>query len=312
MNILVLMDPLEKLMPQKDSTLLLIKAALENKHKITVFHPHDWFWQNGEVFANLRAINLLDTATSSWEISSRKNISSLISFDIILMRQNPPVDAEYLYASYALDWASNLGVVVTNRPQAIRACNEKFAIIRFPDIITKTLVSSDREKLSEFWEEEQEVVYKPLNTFGGENVFFVGKDRKNLHVIVDILTNHGRGAIMAQKYIPEIAETGDKRILMIHGKPVPYALARIPSKKDWRGNLAQGATGKVVALTKRDLEIAKIVAPFLISSGLHLVGLDVIGDYLTEINVTSPTCLCEIQQTTGLKIAHDYWQGFEM
>ena len=304
------MDPLDTLFAYKDTTLLLIAAAIKADYEIMVFTPNAWFWKDNAFFANFKDIRLLDAENSNWEVGKTFKILPLNNFDIILMRQNPPVNTEYLYASYALEWAENKGTIISNSPAGVRACNEKLAIVNFPSVITPTLISSAKDKLREFWEEQQEVVFKPLNNYGGEKVFFIGKDRKNLNGIIELLTSQGKETIMAQRYIPQITTTGDKRIIMIHGKAVPYALARIPAKNDWRGNLAQGAQGKVVPLTKRDQEIANTVADFVVAEGLHFVGLDIIGDYLTEMNVTSPTCLCEIQKATSLNIAAEYWQGF--
>lgn len=306
MKIAVLMDPLARLNPKKDTTLALIRAALDLQYEVNIFTPQDWFWREGQLLATLSSITYAEPAL--WETAPLAE-HPLSEFDVILMRQDPPVDSQYVYATYALEHAERAGVLVSNHPQSVRDMNEKFAITTFPDLITPTIVSLDKKQLREFWERHEEVVYKPLNAFGGENVFYVDKQGKNLAVIIDLLTQHGTQTIMAQRYIPAIKTHGDKRILMIHGEPAEVALARMPAKNDWRGNLAAGATGKIVPLTERDKAICAAVAPTLKAKGLHFVGLDVIGDCLTEINVTSPTCLCEIENATGLALAGKYWSG---
>ena len=307
MKIGVLMDPLIKLNPTKDTTLALIKSAMKLGHAVQVFYPEDWFWQKGEVFALTSSLKC-HSVGEVWERGSIVE-QPLTIFDIILMRQDPPVNQQYLYATYALEHAQKAGVLISNHPQAVRDSNEKFAITHYPKLITPTLITQSRQRLRAFWEQHHDVVYKPIDAYGGESVLRVDANGSNLTVILDLLTQHGTKTIMAQRYIPEIKSKGDKRILMIHGKPVPYALARMPAKNDWRGNLAAGATGEVVPLTERDKEICAGVSPFLKARGLHLVGLDVIGDWLTEINVTSPTCLVEIEKGTGLDLAGQYWEG---
>jgi glutathione synthase len=278
---------------------------------VKVFTPQDWFWREGELFARVSSITQTDIEHALWETGPVLEKTLLSEFDVILMRQDPPVDSQYVYATYALEHVERAGVLVSNRPQSVRDTNEKFAITHYPDLIIPTLVSLDKKELRDFWEVHQVVVYKPLNAFGGENVFYVDESGKNLAVILDLLTDHGTRTIMAQRYIPAIKEQGDKRILMIHGELVEVALARIPAKNDWRGNLAAGASGKVVPLTDRDRAICAAVSPALKAKGLHFVGLDVIGDYLTEINVTSPTCLCEIEKATELDLTGTYWRGIK-
>ncbi|MCX7114956.1 MAG: glutathione synthase [Gammaproteobacteria bacterium] len=311
MKIAVLMDPLEHLNPKKDTTLALIQCAMENGHTVRCFTQKTLYAQEDQVFA--KTINLEYTLSKkeSWAYGKDEKEDALNTYDVVLMRQDPPVDSEYLYATYLLDRLVAQGVLVSNGPQAVRDMNEKLGILQFQDCIPPTLVSSDQHRLRQFWEHHHDVVFKPLYGMGGESVFHMGPSGENMNVTLDMLTLHGSRTIMAQRYIPAIQDKGDKRILMIHGEPIPYALARIPAKGDFRGNLAAGATGEVVPLTPRDQAICQAVAPVLKEKNLHFVGLDVIGDYLTEINVTSPTCLREISSTTGLDIAKTYWEGIE-
>lgn len=309
MKIAVLMDPLFSLNPKKDTSLALIRTAIEMGHDVQVFTPEDWYWKEGEAYALVSSITLIDATRLLWETGPVLEEQLLTTYDVILMRQDPPVDQQYLYATYALEHAERSGVLVSNRPQAVRDLNEKFAITRYPAYVIPTLITQNRKRLRTFWEQHHDVVYKPLDAYGGESVLRVDQTGANIAVILDLLTQYGTRSIMAQQYIPAIKDQGDKRILMIHGEPVPYALARMPATDDWRGNLAAGATGVVVPLTQRDLDICAAVTPFLKASGLHLVGLDVIGDWLTEINVTSPTCLCEIEKESGLPLARQYWEG---
>jgi glutathione synthase len=218
------------------------------------------------------------------------------------MRKDPPFDMEYVYSTYLLELAEAQGARVVNKPRAIRDHNEKLAIARYPDFIAPTLVTRREELIRSFLAQHQDIILKPLDGMGGTSVFRVHREDPNVSVIIETLTHYGRRTIMAQRYIPQIRE-GDKRILIIGGKPVPYALARIPQPGETRGNLAAGGRGVARELTPRDREIAETLGPGLDSQGLLLVGLDVIGDYLTEVNVTSPTCFQEIMQQTGFNVA---------
>lgn len=306
MKIAVLMDPISELNLKKDTTLALMKYAQALNHEVMYFTPQDWYCREGEAYAQMSSIQIKKQV-----VTELQGEFPLGSFDVILMRQNPPVDTQYLYASFALELAEKKGVIVSNNPQSVRDTNEKFSLMQFPQCIPPTFVSQDRKRLRAFWESYQSVVFKPLNAMGGHSVCYVDEVGSNLAVILDLLTHNGTQTIMAQQYIPEIKISGDKRILMIHGEAVPYALARMPAAGDWRGNLAAGAQGEVVALTERDKALCKQVAPFLKAKGLHFVGLDVIGEWMTEINVTSPTCLCEVSEETGLDLAGLYWKGIE-
>lgn len=306
MKIAFLMDPLHTLKPYKDSTVAMIKSAQEMGWDCCYFTPVDMYCADGQAYANLQRIIIREEMQDDWAEVKTLGEKPLTDFDIILMRKDPPFDLEYIYATYALELIARAGVVVANNPQSLRDANEKFYTLNFPDCCPKTLVSRDIQRLKAFWKSHQNVIFKPLEGMGGRSVFHVDKVGRNLSVILEELTHGQTRTIMAQQYIPEISTLGDKRILLINGEPIPFALARIPRQGELRGNLAAGAEGKVVAINDRDRWICSQIASTLKSKGLYFVGIDVIGDYLTEINVTSPTCIQEISAETGLDIAGNY------
>jgi glutathione synthase len=306
MKLAVFMDPLRTLKPYKDSTVAMIQRAQTMGWSCAYFTQKDVFCREGRAFAKMSTIKIIDEKASDWAHTSDLGERALAEFDIILMRKDPPFDMEYIYATYALELAEREGVLVANKPQSLRDANEKFFTLNFPQCCPPTLVTSDMDRLRSFWKEHHDVIFKPLEGMGGRAVFHVNKDGHNLSVILEVLTQGGSISIMAQQYIPEISTLGDKRILVINGKPAPYALARIPASGELRGNLAAGAKGKVVPITDRDRWLCEQLASTLQSKGLYFVGIDVIGDYVTEINVTSPTCIREIEAETGLDIAGDY------
>ncbi len=306
MKLAILMDPLSTLKPYKDSTVMMIKAAQAMRWSCAYFTQNDLFCRDGHAYARASSILVHDETTPDWATTTSLGDLPLTTFDMILMRKDPPFDMEYIYATYALELAERDGVFIANKPQSLRDANEKFFILHFPQCCPLTLVSSDINRLREFWQQQRNVIFKPLDGMGGSAVFHVDEQARNLSVILEVLTHGQRVSIMAQHYIPEIATMGDKRILLINGEPVPYALARIPATGELRGNLAAGARGEVVAITERDRWLCAQIAPTLKACGLYFVGIDVIGDYLTEINVTSPTCIREISAVTGLDIAGDY------
>lgn len=308
MKLAVLMDALHTLKPYKDSTVAMINSAQRRGWSCSYFTQHDLFCQGGLAYAHTHAITINDITQPNWADTRPLGEQPLTDFDIILMRKDPPFDMEYIYSTYALELAEKQGVLVANKPQSLRDANEKFFTLNFPQCCPVTLVSRDIERLRAFWHTHQQVIFKPLAGMGGRSVFHVDEEGRNLSVILEVLTHGEQISVMAQQYIPEISTHGDKRIILINGEPVPYALARIPAKGELRGNLAAGASGKVVPITERDRWICQQIAPSLIAKGLYFVGIDVIGDYLTEINVTSPTCICEISAETGLDIADDYLQ----
>ncbi len=311
MKLAILMDPLHQIRAYKDSTIAMVKSAQELGWHCAFFTVKDLYCQLGCAYATMKTLYIIDEKKENWAEITDLGVKPLQDYDVILMRKDPPFDLEYIYATYALEFAEEQGVLVANKPQSLRDTNEKFSILKFPDCSPPTLVSSNIKRLRDFWREQQSVILKPLSGMGGSSVFHVNEHGTNLSVILEVLTHHETVSIMAQRYIPAIADSGDKRILLINGEPIPYGLARIPAKGELRGNLAAGAKGKVVALTERDRWLCEQIAPMLKAKGLYFVGIDVIGDYITEINVTSPTCICEISAQTGLDIAGEYirWLG---
>lgn len=305
MKLAVLMDPLHTLKPYKDSTVALLKSAQTLGWSCAYFTPSDLYCQLGRAYAQVSTITVGNENSRDWAETALLGERALAEFDIILMRKDPPFDMEYIYATYALELAEREGVLVANKPQSLRDANEKFFTLNFPSCCPPTLVSCDMNRLRAFWHEHKNVIFKPLEGMGGSSVFHVDEQSFNLSVILEVLTKKQRVSVMAQRYIPQIATTGDKRILLINGQPIPYALARIPAKGELRGNLAAGAEGKVVTLTERDRWLCQQIAPTLQAKGLYFVGIDVIGDYITEINVTSPTCIREIEAESKLDIAGD-------
>ena len=310
MNFAILMDALSSLKPEKDTSLAFLRRAQALGWSCAYFTQDDLFCRDGAAFSQVYSIKGLNETPEVLE-AIPLGVKPLSSFDIILMRQDPPFNMEYVYATYALDLAERDGVLVMNKPQSLRDVNEKMFTLHVPQCCPPTLVSQDMERLRAFWNEHQAVIFKPLDGMGGRSVFHVGGDGRNLSVILETLTHDQQVSIMAQRYIPDITTVGDKRILLINGEPVGYALARIPRAGELRGNLAAGGRGVVVPITARDRWICQELAPLLRAKGLSFVGIDVIGDYLTEINVTSPTCLREIEADTGLDIAGDYLHYLE-
>ena len=306
MKLAILMDPLHTIKAYKDSTVAMIKSAQTLGWTCAYFTQADLYCREGHAYANVHSIRVQDETATSWATVKPLGELPLTAFDIILMRKDPPFNMEYIYATYALELAEKEGVLVANKPQSLRDANEKFFTLNFPQCCPTTLVTQEITRLREFWKAHKNVIFKPVEGMGGSAVFHVNEDARNLSVILEVLTHGQTVSIMAQTYIPEISTLGDKRILLINGEPVPYALARIPSAGELRGNLAAGAKGKVVPITERDRWICAEIAPTLKAKGLYFVGIDVIGDYLTEINVTSPTCIREIAGETGLDIAGDY------
>lgn len=308
MKLAIVMDPVESIKAYKDSTVAMIKSAHVLGWSTVYCTLQDMYCKEGKAYAQFSTIEVLDDSKHDWAKTGDKKEYPLSDFDIILMRKDPPFDMEYIYATYALDLAEKEGVLVANKPQSLRDANEKFFTLQFPQCCPVTLVSRDITRLRDFWKTHKNVIFKPLEGMGGKAVFHVEEDGRNLSVVLEVLTKNQTVTIMAQRYIPDISTTGDKRILLINGEPQPYALARIPERGELRGNLAAGAQGKVVSITERDRWIAKQLAPTLQSRGLYFVGIDVIGEYLTEINVTSPTCIREIEVDTNIDIASQYLQ----
>ncbi|MBI1890259.1 MAG: glutathione synthase [Burkholderiales bacterium] len=309
MKIAFLADPLPSFKIYKDSTYAMMSEAARRGHEVYAFEQKDMAFVGGEVLANVAHISMTGDA-DPWYVADAPMAWALTDFDVIVKRKDPPFDMEYVYGTYLLELAESKGARVVNKPDAVRSHNEKLAICQFPQFITPTLVASDEVRLRAFHIEHKDIILKPLDGMGGVGVFRVKEDGMNLGAIIETLTEHGAKTIMAQRYIPEIV-LGDKRILLIGGKVVPYCLARIPQAGEVRGNLAVGGTGVAQPLSARDYEIAQALAPVLSQRGLLLVGLDVIGDYLTEVNVTSPTCFQEIAQQTGFNVAGMFIDALE-
>ncbi len=304
MKIAFLTDPLDHFKIYKDTTFAIMHEAAKRGHELYVFMQNEMAYVGSKVVAQLRRIHLIDQSVDNpaWYYAEPPKEEQLNKFDVVLQRKDPPFDMEYVYATYLLELAELSGARVVNQPSSIRNHNEKFSIAQFPQFITPTIITSDATRLRDFHAEHQTIILKPLDGMGGMGVFKVAADALNLGSIIETLTANGTRTIMAQRYIPEI-NLGDKRLLLIGGKVVPYALARIPQGSEVRANLAVGGVGIAQALSARDLEIAETLAPILADRGLLLVGCDVIGNFLTEINVTSPTCFQEIFQQTGFDVA---------
>lgn len=297
----VIMDPIDTLHVEKDTTLALLKEADRRGLALCYMTLDSLFLQYGIAWGNCRALQL-HFDKNPWYSLSAPVKRPLDQFDVLLMRKDPPVNLAYLYATYILEHAESNGVLIINKPQSLRDANEKLFATWFPQCMPPTLVSASPLLLKDFIEEHECVVFKPLDSMGGQNVFKCQLGDPNVTLIIDLLTQKGSLYVMAQKFVPEITE-GDKRILLIDGEPIPYALARIPAENEFRGNLAAGGRGEGRELTERDWWICSQIGPTLREKGLTFVGIDVIGDYLTEINVTSPTCLIELEKAFEIDIA---------
>ncbi|PUA18112.1 glutathione synthase [Glaciimonas sp. PCH181] len=309
MKIAFLADPLDSFKIYKDTTYAMMVEAVKRGHTIYAFEQQDMALESGIVTANVARVTLTGDG-DDWFRAAAPTQMFLSEFDAILLRKDPPFDMEYIYTTYLLELAEKQGARVFNKPQAIRDHNEKLAIAQFPQFISPTLVTRDATRLRAFHEEHQDVILKPLDGMGGAGIFRVKADGMNLGSIIETLTNNGRQTIMIQRFIPEIV-AGDKRVLVIGGEVVPYTLARIPQGSEVRGNLAAGGLGVAQPLTEREREIGETLGPILIKRGLLLVGLDVIGNYLTEVNVTSPTCFQEIMQQAGFNVAEMFIDALE-
>jgi len=299
----VVMDPIAKLNYKKDSTLAMLWAAADRGWQLYYMEQHDLLMDQGVAKASMAPLEVFKNPEHWYSLGNAKE-QPLADLDVVLMRVDPPFDNEYIYSTYLLEQAERQGTLIVNRCQSLRDCNEKLFATEFPQCCPPVLVSANSDRLKAFHQEHQDVIFKPLDGMGGSSVFRVKPDDPNVNVILETLTEFGKQTIMAQKYLPEIKE-GDKRILLINGEPIPYCLARVPSSGETRGNLAAGGTGRAQPMTERDLWIAREIGPTLKEKGLLFVGMDVIGDYLTEINVTSPTCIREIDTAYDLDIAGD-------
>jgi glutathione synthase len=301
MKIAFVVDPLDSFKIAKDTTFAIMREAAARGHELYALEQDDLAWRGGTVTGDARRLHLTG-AKPAWYRAEKPVLTPLKAFDAVLMRKDPPFDMEYVYSTYLLELAESEGARVFNRPRAIRDWNEKMGIARFPQFAPATVVTRREARIREFLAEHRDVILKPLDGMGGASVFRVRQDDPNLNVIIETVTHYGRRTIMAQRYLPEIRD-GDKRVLLIAGEAVPWCLARIPKEGETRGNLAAGGTGLARELTVRDREIAAALGPLLHKEGLLLVGLDVIGGHLTEVNVTSPTCFQEITEQSGFNVA---------
>lgn len=299
----VVMDPITTITIKKDTTFAMLLAAQARGWPLYYFEQSDLYARGNAAFGRARLLRVRDDK-SGWFTFTDEQELPLAALDVILMRKDPPFDMEYIYTTYLLELAEAAGVLIVNKPSSLRDANEKFFALHFPQCCPPTVVAREPARLKAFLAEHDDIVVKPLDGMGGASVFRLRQHDPNLNVILETLTAHGRRSAMAQRYIPEIT-AGDKRILLINGEPVPYALARIPQTGETRANLAAGGRGEGVPLAERDRWICSQVAPRLQEMGLLFVGLDVIGDYLTEVNVTSPTCARELDAQFGLDIGGD-------
>jgi glutathione synthase len=309
LKLLFIADPLETFKVYKDSSLAMMQAAYTGGHQVFHAQAHTLCAKHDDIYAKCSQI-VIDVEKNPWFEIIQEQLQSLKNFDAVIMRQDPPFNVEYLANTWLLSQAKRIGVRVVNDPSSLRDHSEKISILEFPEFVAPTMVTRSLEQIREFHALHQDIVVKPLDGMGGMGVFRVNQDGLNLGSIVETLGEYGRRSLMVQKYLPEIKD-GDKRLLLIHGQPVPYVLARIPQAGDIRGNLAAGGKGVAQALSSREQEIASLIGPILEKRGLNIVGLDIIGNYLTEINVTSPTGFVEITQQTGFNVAKFWLEQLE-
>ena len=310
MEILFVSDALESFKIYKDTTFAMMREAQRRGHTIVACEPQHLMWQRGGVVqAQVRAIKLTGDPTT-WFTETPSSVRAIKDFGAVVMRKDPPFDSEFFYATHLLEQAEREGAKVFNKPRALRDHPEKLAILEFPQFIGPTLVTREADAIKRFHAEHKDIILKPLDGMGGMGIFRVKEDGLNLGGIIETLNKDGAETVMVQKFLPAITE-GDKRVLVIGGKPVPFCLARIPQGSEVRGNLAVGGKGVAQALSDSDRAIAEALGPILAARGLLLVGLDVIGDSLTEINVTSPTCFQEITDQTGFDVAAMFIDALE-
>ena len=301
MEFAFILDPLASLKAYKDTSVAMLRALHERGHTLFALEQRDLFWDGKQTLGSVRPLQVTGD-DHDWFRTGAATVRPLESFASVLMRKDPPFDMEYVYSTYLLETAEAQGALVFNHPRALRDYNEKMAIAKFAEFIVPTLVTRNAELLGEFIDEHEDVILKPLDGMGGTSVFRVREDDANRNVIVETVGHHGARTVMAQRFIPEIVD-GDKRIILIAGEPAPHVLARIPKPGETRGNLAAGGKGIARPLSPRDRLIAETVGAKLWADGMLVVGLDVIGDYLTEVNVTSPTGFVEITKQTGFDLA---------
>ena len=304
LKILVIMDPIELVNYKKDTTLAMMWSAQDRGHSLVYCQIHDLWLDRGQLMVDSQPVTVKRDPNDFYALGEKATVP-VSDYDVILMRKDPPFDMCFIYATYMLDHAKSAGVLVVNDPQAIRDCNEKLFATWFSDYMSPTIVTSKQAHIRQFITEQQDVIVKPLDGMGGTGIFRLTADSPNIGVTLEILTELETLPIMAQRYLPEIKQ-GDKRVLIVDGEVVDYSLARIPVKGETRGNLAAGGSGVAMPLTDIERQVAEVVAPIVKEKGLMFVGLDLIGGRITEINVTSPTCVREIDDQCGTDIATDF------
>ena len=304
LNFLIVMDDIHTINYKKDTTLAMLWAIVDRGHTARYCQIHDLWLDNGALQIDSQSLKTLKDPARFYELGE-KTTQPASAFDVILMRKDPPFDMQFLYSLYLLEYAQRAGVLVVNNPESVRDCNEKLFATQFPELMTPTIVTNKQTHIRDFIKTHQDVIVKPLDGMGGMGIFRLTADSPNIGSTLEMLTQLESLPVMAQKYLPEIKD-GDKRILIVGGKPVDYCLARIPSQGETRGNLAAGGRGVAMPLSAQERQVAEQVAPVLLQKGLYFVGLDVIGGKVTEINVTSPTCVREIDDQCGTHIAEDF------
>ncbi len=304
------MDPINAINPKKDSTMAMLLEAQQRGWQLYYMEQNDLFLDNAEAYAAIRPLSVNSSLDKWFELGDAVT-QPLNNLDVILMRKDPPFDIDYIYTTYLLEQAEAAGTLVVNKPQSLRDANEKLYTAWFPHCCAPSMVTSQPERIKAFLAEHSDIIVKPLSAMGGASIFRITEDNPNVNVIIEVMTNNGQTLTMAQRYLPEILQ-GDKRILLIDGEPIPYALARIPAKGETRANLATGGTGVGQPLSERDQWLCKEIGPTLQAKGLTFVGLDVIGDYVTEINVTSPTGIRELDDQFNLNISARLMDAIEV
>ncbi|MBF0263695.1 MAG: glutathione synthase [Gammaproteobacteria bacterium] len=312
LDIGIIMDPISQIKYYKDSSFAMMLEAQNRGYTIYYMEIQDLFMKSEIPMARVRKVKVYDKPDIWYQFTSEESLIELSSLDVVLMRKDPPFDMQYIYATYILEFAEKLvnHPIIVNKPQSLRDANEKMFTLNFPECIVPTVVSRDFSDFQAFIEQHQDVIIKPLDGMGGRSIFRIQQGDPNTNVILESVTNNQQSFVMMQRFIPEITE-GDKRILLIDGDPIDYALARIPSVGENRGNLASGGQGQGIALNERDYWICDQIKPTLKAKGLIFVGLDVIGDYITEINVTSPTCIRELDSQFNLNISATMFDKLE-
>ncbi len=303
------MDDIKNIKPHKDSSLAMMLEASRRGWDIYTFDSTDMFAKKDQVFASCAKTQVFDN-NQHWFEKQAEEVINLTEFNVILMRKDPPFDMNYIYATYLLEQVENQGVLVVNKPQSLRDANEKLFALNFPQCIPTTLLSSSKDQIKSFIGAQKTIVVKPLDGMGGRDIFKLEANDNSIDETLDYLTDQGRRPIISQEFLSDI-DKGDKRILLINGKPIDYALARMPAEGSFKGNLAAGATGVGQPLSDRDYYLCEQIGSTLKDKGLMFVGLDVIGDYITEINVTSPTCIRELDEQFGLNIAGELFDVIE-